>query len=230
MIRREHFNGRQPCPTCGHLAPRNGLNRVCCDCEIEALFASWLRRLHRVEECCRLWHELTRRWPYPAFLTGPSVPEVVVTKRRKRSRRRCPVCGCESMTTAGTVFGQPYKRRGGRLLRCGSCATLVGIWYFRSPRHAVVAAKPRGIADDSGLATYAQQSDHTAIYPDDDDAARWEHGMTEHHTATANGKPSNLGGRLPRADREKLRQEIDYFEHHRRIHPHATELFDLRRR
>jgi len=92
MVRREHLNGRVPCPTCGHVAPRNGLHRVCCDCEIETLHANWLRRLDQVKEYCRLWRTLTRGrprsvpacWPYPAFLTGPGVPEVVEIKHRNR--------------------------------------------------------------------------------------------------------------------------------------------------
>ncbi len=240
MVRREHLNGRMPCPTCGRVAPRNGLHRVCCDCEVEALYANWLRRLDRVKDCCRLWRELTRRggrsvppcWPYPVFLTGPVMPDVAKTKRRKRRRRRrrCPVCGAEAMTTPTTVFGQPYKRRGGKLLRCASCATLVGMWHFSRRRRVPVAAAPAGMADGSGPETYAQQSEHTAYYPDDHDAAIWENGMTEHNTATANGRTSNLDRRLPSADREKLRQEIAYFAEHGRLHPRAMELFDLRRR
>ncbi len=67
------------------------------------------------------------------------------------------------------------------------------------------------------------------MYPDDGDAVRWENGMTVHNTATVNGMPSNVDGRLPSAEREKLRQEIAYFEHYRRLHPRATELFDRRR-
>lgn len=135
------------------------------------------------------------------------------------------------MTTPTTVFGQPYKRRGGKLLRCASCATLVGMWHFSRPRRTAIAAAPAGLADDSGPETYAQQSEHTAFYPDDDrDAAVWENGMTEHNTATANGRPSNLDRRLPSAEREKLREEIAYFAEHGRVHPRAIELFDRRRR
>jgi len=260
MMRRAHLNGRLPCPTCGHVAPRNGLHRVCCDCEIETLYADWLHRLRRVEDCCRLWHDLTGRWPYPAFLTGPHLPDDgrgitgEIGKRKeccpvcgrglmiplgqpyKRCPScgtmvgmRCPVCGQESMARPTTVFGQPYKRRGGKLLRCASCATLVAMWHFRR-RRVVVAAAPAGPAVDSGPETHAQQSEHTAMYPDDDDAVRWENGMTEHNTATANGRTSNLDRRLPSAEREKLRQEIAYFAEHGRLHPRAMELFDLRRR
>lgn len=239
-MRRAHLNGRLPCPTCGHVAPRNGLRRICCDCEIETLYANWLRRLDQIKDYCRLWRELTRRarrsvppcWPYPAFLTGPVMPEVVESKRRKRRRRRrrCPVCGAEAMMTPTTVFGQPYKRRGGKLLRCASCQTLVGMWHLRRPRRAVAAVSAH-LADDSGPATYAQQSEHTAFYSDDDrDAAVWENGMTEHQTATANGRLSNLDGRLPSAERARLREEIIYFQKFRRLHPRATELFDRRRR
>jgi hypothetical protein len=241
MMRRAQLNGRLPCPICGHVAPRNGLHRVCCDCEIETLYANWLRRLDHVKDYCRLWRELTRRgrrsvplcWPYPAFLTGPVMPEVVKTKRRKRRRRRrrCPVCGAEAMMTPQTVFGQPYTRRGGSLLRCASCETLVGTWHFGRPRRTAVAAVPVGPADDSGPETYAQQSEQTAFYSGDDrDAAVWEHGITEHQTASANGRPSNVDGRLPTAERAKLREEIIYFQKCRRLHPRATELFDRRRR
>jgi hypothetical protein len=48
-------------------------------------------------------------------------------------------------------------------------------------------------------AAYAHQSEHTAMYPDDGDAVRWENGMMEHNTAAASGKPSNLDRHLPRA-------------------------------
>lgn len=256
-----------PCPTCGHVAPRNGLRRICGDCEIEALFANWLRRLRRVEVWCWLWRELARPcrrsvpdfWPYPAFLDGPRKPPNVriadeIAKRRERCPvcgqelmltfgrpykrcpscgtmvgMRCPVCGQESMMRPPTVFGQPYKRRGGKLLRCASRGTLVGMWHFGRPRRVAVAAAPADIADDSGPDTYAQQSEDTAYCPDDRDAAVWEYGMTEHQTATANGRTSNVDGRLPSADRELLRREIAYFEHYRRLHPRATELFDRRR-
>lgn len=246
---------------CGHVAPRNGLHRVCCDCEVEALYANWLRRLRRVEDCCRLWRDLTGRWPYPAFLTGPHLPDDdggitgEIGKRKDRCPvcgrglmiplgqpckrcpscgttvgMRCPVCGQESMAKPATVFGQPYKRRGGKLLRCASCATLVGMWHFGRPRRMAVADRSARLSDDSGPAAYAQQSDHTAMYPDDADAVRWENGMTEHNTAPVNGRPSNLDGPLPSANREKLRQEITYFEQHRRLHPRAIEHFDRRRR
>lgn len=267
-MRRAHLNGRLPCPICGHVSPRNGLRRVCCDCEIEALYASWHRRLRRVGVWCRLWHELIRGgrqsvpacWPYPEFLRGPRKPPMAgITDAIAKRKERCPVCGQELMMTFGqpykrcpscgtmvgmlcpvcgqesitrptTVFGQPYKRPGGKLLRCASCATLVGMWHFSRPQRVVVAAAPAGPAEDSGPATYAQQSDHAAMYPDDNDAVRWENGMTEHNTATANGRPSNLDRRLPSADREKLREEIAYFAEHGRVHPRAMELFDLRRR
>lgn len=268
MIRRKQLNGRAPCPSCGHVAPRNGLRRICCDCEIEALFANWLRRLRRVEVCCWLWRELTRRchrsvpdfWPYPAFPTGPREPPNVgitdeIAKREERCPvcgnelkmtfgrpykrcpacgtmvgMHCPVCGQESMMTPQTVFGQPYTRRGGKLLRCASCTTLVGTWYFRRPRRTADAAVPAGPAYDSDPAAYARQSEDTACHSDDRDAAIWENGMTERQIATANGRPSNVDGRLPSADRELLRREIAFFEHYRRLHPRATELFDRRRR
>jgi len=269
MVRREHLNGRVPCPTCGHVAPRNGLQRICCDCEIETLFANWLCRLCRIADWCHLWRELMRPclrsvptcWPYPAFLTGPRAPEIVgITDEAAKRKERCPVCGqelmiplgqpykrcpscgtmvgmccpaCgqESMTRPTTLFGQPYRRRRGKLLRCASCATLVGMWHFSRPRRVAVAAAAAGLADDSGPETCAQQSEHTAFYSDDDgDAAVWENGMTEHQTATANGRPSNVDGRLPSVERAKLREEIIYFQKCRRLHPRATEFFDRRRK
>lgn len=250
-----------PCPTCRHVAPRNGLHRVCCDCEIGALYANWLRRLRRVEDCCRLWHDLTGRWPYPAFLTGARLPDEgggitgEIAKRKERCPvcekvlmiplgqpykrcpscgtmvgMHCPVCGQESMKTPATVFGQPCKRRAGTLLRCASCATLVGMWHFSRPRRVVIAAAPARPAEDSGPETFAQQSEHTAYNPDERDAAIWENGMTEHNTGTANGRLSNLDRRIPSADREKLREEIAYFAEHGRVHPRAIELFDRLRR
>lgn len=135
------------------------------------------------------------------------------------------------MKKATTVFGQPYRRRGRKLLRCASCQTLVGMWHFRRPRRMAVVVTFARPSDDSGGAAYAQQSEHTAFYSEDDgEAAVWENGMTEHQTATVNGRLSNLDGRLPSAERARLREEIIYFQKFRRLHPRATERFDGHRR